>query len=117
MIKEALQILDAIEKLKGPKFLSVGILPCDNRMYRVEADGLVTGDRLPLLYAITSAMDMGGHLLVQQPTCMRRFTPDGTKPVYNWYAVFLGDKNFRVCTKEEFERFFPRDGFYKEILT
>lgn len=97
------------------KYLAVGILPADNRNYRVEPCGLVHGDRLPLLYAITSAMDMGGHLVIQHQIPLKHIVEGVPKPVFQWYAVFLGKKNYRVLTESEFRQFFNRPGAYKPL--
>lgn len=115
MIKESRQILDAIESLPGRKFLVVGILPADIRTYTVECEGLVTGNRLPLLFAIASAMDSGGHIIIQHQLNLKHFVDGKLEFIYQWYGIFLGERRYEVMTEADFRQFFNRQGVYKKI--
>ncbi len=113
MIKESKALLDAIERLPGWKYVSIGILPTEIRNYTVSQNNLVSGNRLPLLYALTQAMDQGGTLVIKHQLNLKIINDDKEDNVYNWYAAFLGERTFRVCTKLEFDSVFKRPGQYK----
>jgi hypothetical protein len=114
LLKETVQILDAIEALPGVKYVSVGILPISTYNYTISTDG-ISGNRLPILYTISQAMDQGGTILIKHRLAFNLFKNDRWEPVFHLYALLLGEKMYRVCTEIEFHRFFKQTGIYKSL--
>lgn len=114
MLKTAVSILEAIEELPGTKYVSVGVLPVETYLYKITPENIV-GNRLPILFAITRSLNIGGTLLVQHMLPISKLDGDKKVPAFHYYALLLGDKKCRVCTPKEFDRFFNKSGTYKTL--